>query len=207
MNKYLSHFVATAAAVTVFAHVDDARANCVPPAKYTASARGNTATACFELYHGQDECTGIMLRQNAATGEVVRIANGHCEVVSGGDSFPYTHRACFTDECVPAGTYYYGLSVPLSCGCSTSKFHTEAVPVASDPDPSCVPSAAGEPPVPFDAEVPWGDDNDVCPVAEDDGTGMACALQGRTTHVVLGLDAAFVLAGFLTLAWRRRNRR
>ncbi len=51
----------------------------------------------------------------------------------------------------------------------------------------------------------WGDDNDVCPLGDDDG--LVCAMRGRTTHVVLGLDAAFVLAGFLTLVWRRRNRK
>ena len=207
MNRYLSHVVATATAATVFAHVQDARANCVPPAEYTASVRGNTVTACFQLYHGQEECTGVMLRQNPATGEVVRIANSHCEVVSAGGSFPYTHRACFTDECVPAGTYYFGLADPLSCGCSSSKFHSEAVPIASDPAPSCEPSGTGEPPMSYEAAVPWGNDNDVCPVHEDGDAGMACTLRARTTHLVLGLDAAFMLAGFLTLAWRRRNRR
>jgi hypothetical protein len=200
MNKYLSYFVATATAATVFAHVQDAQANCVPPAEYTASARENTVTACFDY----GDCSEVILRQNTVTNEVVRVANSHCKVInSSGD--PYGQRACFTDECVPAGTYYYGLADPLPCGCSTTKFHSSAVSVASDPDPSCEPSGTGEPPVPYEAGVPWGDDNDVCPAGDDDG--LVCAMRGRTAHVVLGLDTAFMLAGFLTLVWRRRNRK
>jgi len=78
-----------------------AHAGCPAEPAYTLTAMGNTVAVC--ALGATYRCTSSthFLRQDEATGEVVSIAA--------------TCPGCFNDECVPPGTYRYGLSSPFNC--------------------------------------------------------------------------------------------
>src|SRR5262245_15757631 len=79
-----------------------ALANCAQPTTYDATTAGNTVTVCLANF-GARQCPDQgLLRQNPTSGEVVTLADCNSS-------------ACFVDECVPVGTYRYGLRTPYAC--------------------------------------------------------------------------------------------
>lgn len=138
----------------------DARA-VPPPATYYAQAEGSSVTICNKMLNKRTcpQPRG-MLRQNVATGRVVRLGQ-HCtdrrvkapNVITEGST-----GACYLDECVRPGTYRYGLARPLKCMGSASYYYhevtvTQALPAActrGGPAPTAV------------KRTPWSDSPYVC---------------------------------------------
>ena len=125
--------------------------------------------------------------------------------VTSGDIIEIT--AClgeaFLDECVPAGSYQYGLAVPYDCeasACFTRYYDTLDV---VGPSGACTPG--GPAPAPA-ASVPWSTRQDVCTYRGSSGeSGCGCGLDPR--GAVLGTDLAFLLAGLSLWRWRPGRRR
>jgi hypothetical protein len=81
-----------------------------------------------------------LLREDVATGEIVNITT--CE-----EGAP----AAFRDECVPAGTYRYGLAAPYACEEQGTAYYFHTAAIAGAPA-GCVRTIAAPEPA---TEVPW----------------------------------------------------
>jgi hypothetical protein len=129
-----------------------------------------------------------LLRRDVSSGEIVLVTT--C------GTFDPT---CFLDECVPAGTYQYGLVTPYGCVTSGAYWY-RTVSVAGAP-PACTRTLPE--PVPADS-VPWSDGEQICTSSYRGPGGPACAC--GSGGGVLGMQGLAVAAG-LALAARRRARR
>ncbi len=167
--------IVVSAAIALATLAGDARAN-LPGAKdYLIVEDPPGTVSIIPLSHPAPTCpaTGL-LRREVDSGEVVRITS--CE------------SGTFTDECVPAGTYQYGLAEPYECDGGDAVYYRQ-VTVDGFFD-VCV--WRGDPPEPADG-APWeGRGRLVC-----GETG--CGAPGAG---VLGTNLALLVAGLLL--WRRR---
>jgi hypothetical protein len=144
-----------------------------------------------------------MLRQNAETNEVVEIPAPGVASYRDPDLCPEDGRdccrvPCYVDECVPPGTYRYGMAPTLGyCG----RYYgvvTVLTPLPSD----CASSSQA---VPTSTIPPWvgvSEDDRACPSSSSD---EGCSV-GTAPRAVLGVQLAFFLVG-LTLCLRRRRLR
>lgn len=100
-----------------------ARANCAMPSGYAIDVQGSTVRVELMNFQGRvcPDSSGL-LRQEVSTGQVVKLA-AFCEATDGGPSTMYV------DECVPPGTYHYGLAAPTSA----SRARAERPPMAPPP--------------------------------------------------------------------------
>jgi hypothetical protein len=198
--------LALVAGVAILLLANAARANCAEPTSYEPAVSGNTVTICPRNWQerGCPDPNG-MLREDVATGAVVRLAEQCAEPPgAGGENDP----ACYVDECVPPGQYRYGFAVPYECepaSCGTAYFFPVTV---ADALADCQRTVAGSEPVAADA-VPWsGDDEEICGYGGGGGGDGGCALTAGapTPLLVFGAQALALLAG-LGLLWARRARR
>lgn len=173
--------------------VGRARANVAAPRNYEVRvSRGSAVQICFGF--GGWLCSPGMksplVRKNMATGQMVVIPE-HCD-----------EKKCFIDECVPPGTYQWGLAEPEAC-VGTSSVSYEGHGTVSEPlADTCVPRVGPERPTPYTGKLPWTANNIAC----RGGYCSACAV-GRETgaEIMLGANGA-AIAVALGLFLRRRHR-
>lgn len=163
-----------------------ALANSPAPADYWIHQADGNVQICPSMRVCPDDG---LLRRNVASGEIALITT--CSLLEG---------ACFIDECVPAGTYQYGLATPYTCVTSGAYWYrTASVEGAS---PACTRTA----PAPVPAEtVPWSDGELLCASTYGGGWGSPSCGCG-SGGAVLGVQGLAVAAG-LALAARRRTSR
>ncbi len=163
----------------------EARADCALPADYSVT-EAPAGTVTIRLWGAGRKCPDDgLLRQGPGAADVVKITT--CD----GDDF--------VDQCVPAGTYRYGLATPYQCqpsSCGTFFFTTAVVAGAA---PECVRTVAA--PVAATG-VPWGDDRTICGYGAGRETGCGLAPAGT----VLGTNLALFLLGMALWRWRAGRR-
>ena len=178
-------WIAVAAAAGI-ALASEARANCAMPVGYDVQEVSPARVRiCLEDFEGRTCPDAGLLRRPVGGDATVLITT--CD----GDG-------CFLDECVPEGTYEYGLAEPFACvrsACSTSYYGTVTVTGRVE---GCVRS--GDAPQPAD-DVPWtSGDEFVCTYGNTQGSGCG------TGPAVLGANLAVLLAGLALWRWRGTRR-
>ena len=175
--------------VTLFA--TSARADCARPPEYSAAQSGSSVIICEPYPPLAGDCMpgAVMLRQEVDSGTVVQLA-AFC--ADGG---------CYQDDCVPPGTYHYGLQTPLKCsGCGNDAPYWASITVADLRDAGCTWTPGNSAPTAHSGAPPWpaSAENSVCPPSKN-GIGCGCG-----DASVLGIDGV-LLAVSLGLLWRRRR--
>jgi len=175
-----------------------ARADCALGADYdVTNSAPSSVTVCLvssDLAGGNT--AAVMLRQDIATGAVVQLAN----FCSGASS---VQAGCFIDECVPEGTYRYGLADPFTCadkGCGNSVPYFIDAQVTTALTSSCARSAGDPGPTATTAAAPWGasaTESLTCPGAS------GCSTSGLNTNIAL-LDLCAIA---IALVWFRLRKR
>jgi hypothetical protein len=163
----------------------EARANCAAPVGYEVTeAPVGKVEICLNQYVGRNCPDTGLLRRNVNGGQVVEITTCDGE--------------CFLDECVPAGTYQYGLAVPYACqsaACSTDYFEEAVITGAAA---GCVPTVSAPEPA---SAVPWTTDQPkVCVYGGPDHDSSGCGVAPAGS--VLGANLVLLLAG--AVLWHRR---
>jgi len=175
-----------------------ARADCALGATYDVSnSAPNSVTVCL-ISTGLDCSTTaqVMLRQDTSTGAIVQIAN-FCS------SATAAQPSCFIDECVPEGSYRYGLADPFTCadkGCGNSVPYFIDAQVTTALTSSCARSAGDPGPTATTAAAPWGasaTESLTCPGAS------GCSTSGLNTNIAL-LDLCAIA---IALVWFRLRKR
>ncbi len=160
-----------------------------PPVSYglTSEVSGNTVLIC-PLYFPTCQGCGPLVRENVATGEIVELSK-RCATIQ---------IRCFVDECVPAGTYRYGLSKDDRCNRGVPAcMSTRAV--VGETLLSCERLAHTSDPQPFSGEVVWTDQA-VC------RRGCECRAVSLGEHAPLPVAMLFCwLLLFLFLRRRIKN--
>jgi hypothetical protein len=188
--------------------IDAAAADCDAGAFYAIEMSGDSVIICIEgTYASTGACpdAGPMLRENPETGEVVVIFT-LCEE-------PSLYTTCYVDECVPSGTYRYGLENPLECNedsCWPTPFYGEFT-VAADPV-GCTMSEGNPGPAPFPDPPPWSQspDGNVCDPdpygtgAGSGGSGGDCSVASPGASAVFSMNAIAFLVGLLFLVRRKQ---
>lgn len=187
----------TAAAIALSAHATAARADCALSVGYQVHEEpAGYVRICLQNFDG---------RKCPDQGLLRRAVDARCTAAEGGslercvDIEKLTRcdlDGCFMDECVPAGTYQYGLAAPYACNsaaCETSYFQEVKVTGAAADCARLTPPPEGV------AAVPWSSEPLVCSYGSSSGGGCS------TGSSVLGFDLAALAAG-LGL-WRLRARR
>jgi hypothetical protein len=185
-----------------------ARADCANGADYSAQVSasdagtgGNSVTVCLMYTKATYTCgqSGGIVRQNEQTGELDQLAD-FCVASS------YGGGPCYLDECVPPGTYRYGLATAFDCsqaGCGTVGLFTEAT-VTTPLPADCERSMGNSAPVETSTPAPWGSGED--PTSEKNCGGCGCT--STTDSAVLSVDAAAIVLGVgIWFGSRRRARR
>jgi len=165
----------------------EALADCALPVGYNIKPDAQGDVQILLENYAQRVCPDQgLLRLDTVSGDVVEIT------ACVGDAF--------FDECVPAGTYQYGLAVPYACAgsaCYTQYYETAELAGPSD---GC--TAGGPAPVPVDpAIVPWKDKQDVCAYHPSSG---GCGIDPR--GAVLGTNLVLGLVGLALWRWRPGRR-
>jgi hypothetical protein len=184
--------------VSVAPHVS---ANCAMPASYTVDVAGSTVTIASNSF-GDRACPdgSGMLRENVATGEVVKLAD-FCSTATEDGS----RTAGYIDECVPRGSYRYGFASPYKCyesSCGT--YYFEEAEVTVELADGCARSEGNAAPTKV-SKAPWGSDNVICSYGGDSGEGgdSGCSIAaGSGSTTVFVVNFAAVLLG---LALRRKR--
>jgi hypothetical protein len=171
-----------------------ARADCAESPAYQATVNGNTVSVSTDF---DSTCPGTtaMLRQDVATGAVVDLAS-YCGTVEDSGSY--------VDECVPPGTYRYGLQVPFMCeGCGATAYFAIATVTAALPM-SCTRSPGDPGPTTTSTVPAWGTGAEA-PQYESCSHGCDC---DTATATVVGANSVALGAGvsLVVLARRRRKR-
>jgi hypothetical protein len=169
-------------------------ANVAAPFSYEVHVDGNTARICMEF--GAQLCRpdqkSPLVRKDLASGQMMVIPQ-HCD-----------EHHCFVDECVPPGTYQWGLADPGQCVGTSSVAYEGEGKVAQALAAACAPKVGPERPRPFAGTLPWNASNvacrggycSACNVGDRDGVGM-----------VLGVNGAALAAALLLFARRDRRAR
>jgi hypothetical protein len=128
---------------------------CMNAWQYTTSVAGNSVIVTPDnpmrrvCREGRPE---VMLRQNVATGEVVRMPD-RCS----GEGW--------LDECVPRGGYRYGFAMPYACcpTCCRTDFFIDVL-IQQDPPANCEAMRIADNPKPtvYPAGAPWGGAKEIC---------------------------------------------
>lgn len=171
-----------------------------PTAGYHAAAEGVIVTICPQLRNDRacPQPEG-MLRQNVATGEVVRLAQNctNRRTMRPGVTAEAHTGACYIDECVPLGTYRYGYASPLTCVGSTTFYYAE-VTVTDQPAKNCRRSGGSQPTAV--KHVPWGSSPYICV------GGCGCELnRGVRTSWGLVLLLIAAVSVYITLRMKRAS--
>jgi hypothetical protein len=160
--------------------------SCAEPT-VNATANGSTVTICSGGCDGKR----VLLREDEALGAIVQL--------TGCDS-----NACFLDECVPPGTYRYGLETPFPCNsCAGAVILFVEQTVTGTADPSCMPT--GPAATPYSGKPPWGSGASITQVQSCPGHG-ACAASSRERGSVFAVQALAVAVG-IAMRLRARRRR
>lgn len=177
-----THHVILGAALVISTQlvgIQGAQANCAMYGYHSeVDSEANTVTICAD-----DHACGVdggMLRQNVDTGEVVELP-ALC-----GEGFDDN---CYVDECLPAGTYRYGLATPLPCGCGTRYFFEE-ITLEEELDENCAVSDPSLEALPYADELPWESES-------QEDCALGCSVAPSQTDVVFptyGLVALFGLS-------------
>jgi hypothetical protein len=180
--KTLRSLAAPVALVAALLAPAAARADCWYPNYYVDGTPDALRVCTYGVRTcGPDEG---LLRRNVDSGEIVKITT--CD------------GACFLDQCVPAGSYEYGLEVPFACTgerCGTVYYWPLGTQGAS---PGCTRTVAAPETA---ASVPWdGTDGWVCRPVPWKPEAFGC----NSSSAVLGLNGLVLAAG--ALLWRRRRR-
>jgi len=165
-----------------------ALANCAAPTTYQATVTGNTVTVCLMNFNDRKCPDQGLLRQNPSTGAVVTLAD--CD-----------SNACFADECVPPGTYRYGLKSPYACNSSScgTDYFTEAT--VSAPLGGCIRTSGFTGPTAFTGSVPWGNEPQICGY----GGAPSCGCRSTGAGAVFALNAVALGTGLLLRTRKRRS--
>jgi hypothetical protein len=172
-----------------------ARSDSAAPRGYQIAVEGTSLVICADPYFGSVGFPGRpcpdqgLLRRNVTTGDMVLVST--CN-----------ETRCFLDECVPPGTYQYGLAVPFGCSAMSSATYYYVVQVVTAPVQACIRIQPA--PTPHSSGVPWGSCQYVCQYRGEAGCPSesgGCSTVGG----VLTFDMAAFLAG--VLLWARRARR
>lgn len=136
-----------------------------------------------------DRCTPStwFLRQDEATGEVVIIAA--------------TCPGCFNDECVPPGTYRYGLASPFNCSggvCAGVIPYFAEVTVTAAPS-SCTRDPTSPVPMATIMTPPWGTGTSVVASMACPGCGCGCGTVGSDRDKVLAVDLLVAAVGLASV--------
>lgn len=155
------------------------RADAPVPQGYRITYDGGTVLVCAAV-----ACPGDGLLRVDATGKALLVTT--CD-----DGF------CYEDQCVPPGTYQYGLKTPYGCACSEcgGEYYATAQPSASVTGCERTQPA----PVAYTGALPWGSDQLIDCSAHSGG----CNSLGWSPVMVF--NAAVLVAGLLF--WRARTRR
>lgn len=161
-----------------------ALADAPAPADYWIHQASGNVEICPSMRSCPDDG---LLRRDVDTGEIVLVTT--CTI----------DGACFLDECVPAGTYQYGLATPYACVVSGAYWYRTAT-VEGAP-PACTRTFPAPEPA---GSVPWSEGEQICPPTYGNHSGMSCGC--ASGEKVLGMQGLAVAAG-LALAARRRASR
>jgi hypothetical protein len=159
-----------------------ARGDAPAPEGYFGQVDGATVTVYLNSSSHRGCPDQGLLRRDVDTGDIVKLTT--C-----------TDATTFVDQCVPSGSYQYGLAEPMACSrYAGTEYYTE-VTVTDGAPSDCArtvdaPTAA--------ASVPWGASQWVCRSSHPDPGGCA------TGGAVLGANAAALAFGLAL--WRRRAR-
>lgn len=192
------------ALVTCAALPETARADCAATAGYQSGVNGNTVQILFEASSRTCPDASGLLRQNEATGQVDLLAS-YCTM----STIPgFAYGQVYTDECVPPGTYRYGLALPFSCdeaGCSGTLPFFREVTVTSPLPQGCTPAAADPGPTTTNEVPPWVVQGQVQPKESCPGHG-GCACDTARAKVV-SMNASALSLGVLVMALAARRKR
>lgn len=172
--------------MTLVLGIPEAQANCATFGYFVETdPANNTVTICVD-----DQGDGTMLRHNVDTGEVVQLPRAQHNLYA---------DSCYSDECVPAGTYHYGNIEPLPCGCGIQENYTEVV-VESELAQDCVPEDPEDVPTVYAAGIPWGD------AQSESCTSSGCSVAEQPNGYVFPTFAGVALVGLLMILRRRFSR-
>jgi hypothetical protein len=113
----------------------------------------------------------------------------------------------YYDECVPAGTYRYGLQTAFSCdnaGCSSSLPLFTEVTVTTTLPATCTRDATSFAPVATNAVPPW-DSNGTITASESCPNHGGCSYRAHTHAGVRAMMLAMLGAGLVLLGRRVRR--
>ena len=172
----------------------DVRADCASGPAYGLDSNGSTVSITLDT-SGERTCPdpGGMIRQDEATGAVVVLA-------------PFCSGAStYVDECVPPGTYRYGLLTPYTCtgSCPGSAYFGE-VTVTAPLDANCARSTGDDGPTATTDAPPWGVGAEPAKFCPSKGGGCFC---DSTTASVVSLNGVALAAGAVAIALGARRRR
>ena len=171
-------------------------ADCAAGPYYTLTSMGNTVAVCLRG-DPMARCSPytpptLFLRQDEATGEVVSISTT-CDVTS-----------CFNDECVPPGTYRYGLASPFACGCGGAAFFEEVTVDAALSN--CARDPTSPVPVAGTMTPPWVMGTNIVASMNCPGGGWGgCEMVGSDRDKVLAVDFLVAAVGLAAVIGRRRR--
>jgi uncharacterized protein (TIGR03382 family) len=161
---------------------------------YGVTVNGNTVVVCVS--DALCNASAPLLREDATTGALVRLAP-FCVAADAGAGI-IVPDACYQDDCVPKGTYNYGLVTPLPCGgCGNTAAYYDVATVSQDLPAGCMLSSGNSGDVAYDGGTPWPAGAQF----ESDCSGCS-----QTGSPLFGVSGALALVS-LALVWRARRRR
>jgi hypothetical protein len=166
-----------------------AHADVPAPLDYKLTVADNTVRVCWDYHYNlcPPEHGSPLVRKNLATGQIMVVPQ-HCD-----------EEHCFVDECVPPGTYQWGLEQPGNCNGIAMEYQGQAQ--VSRPLPAdCAPKLGPERATPFAGTLPWNASNVACNYSCHPCTVGGFQGQGSA------LGGAASLAAALALLARRRPR-
>jgi hypothetical protein len=177
-----------------------ARADCAPGPDYSASVGTDSISVC-PSGGGRDCGSDIgLLRQNVADGAVVVIGN-NCG------------NGCYTDYCVPPGTYRYGYATPFDCsqaGCYGRVALFVEATMHVWVSQTCTGTNNTSAPIATSVTPPWGTSSadagiDRFKTCSSGGGGCATVTNDRRTVRII--DALALGFGILLMGLRAHRRR
>ncbi len=160
-----------------------ARSDAAAPEAYYGAVTGNRVIICNSYNVPICAPSTPMLRQDTASGELVQLAT-FCLTDSDAG-----YTGCYEDECVPAGTYLYGLETPYADTCAAGAdalppAYWESVSVTAALSGSCARSSGDNGPVAHDGGSPWPADGgqwEACGGSSSGGSSSTTSGSSSTT--------------------------